>query len=901
MEVFHILNDDDKVLASSTPMLSQWLEIKESLGDEIVFCRVGDFFELFFDDAIRASSILDLQLTKRKISKSTYPMAGVPVRSLDTYVSKLIKLGYKVAIIDQLEDAKKTSGMLKRGLTKIITPGTITDQLMLEPGKNNYISSLHMGKLSKETVLGIAFCDISTGDFRVGNFKGDLIKNNVLKSILRFNPVEILYSNENTNLEESLEIIFDENILLTNKTSDWFDLKSANALILSHFNVKTTKGYGLEKNSPGISAAGALIKYLKETQFSELSHIKSIKSLEIDNTMVLDATAVKSLELFENIHDNTSKATLFALMNETVTPMGGRLLRHWMSNPLSKLDPINRRLSTVELFTKEPLLQHKTRSILSEFCDIERLSTRIALGNIKPNELIKLSHSLEKIPTLRNLIEDYTNILPKNLFENLDPSSDFVLLINRNINPNATGNIGDGNIIAENVNSELDRLRQILKIGEKWIDNYILKEQKNHNLVSMKIKQNNHLGYFIEISNKEQNNIPAHFTKKQVMINVTRYISEPLKEWETEIIDAELNIFEIEQKMYQLLLNELSIFIPYLQKTSHSIAILDCLSNFAYLADTRRYVKPNFENTLDLLIEDGRHPVIEALNPNLDYIPNNISLLHEDQRLLIITGPNFSGKSSLLRMVGLISIMAHMGSFVPANNVKIGLIDRIFTRIGASDNLAAGQSTFMLEMIDAANIVNNSTEKSLVIADELGRGTSTYDGLAIAWSIAEYLHNKSNSPKTLIATHYHQLSELEDLHPAVKNYQFVIKFENEEPIFDHKLAIGSSDKSFGVEVAKLSGLPEEVISRGRKILHILENKSSDVQPNDIPSKKLSSLIMDEDGQSSLENWFQLSTTLNNLTPEKRNTVNLSSKYKYPFERLSKQQLNELIEYLKGLR
>ncbi len=341
--------------------------------------------------------------------------------------------------------------------------------------------------------------------------------------------------------------------------------------------------------------------------------------------MVLDATAVKSLELFENIHDNTSKATLFALMNETVTPMGGRLLRHWMSNPLSKLDPINRRLSTVELFTKEPLLQHKTRSILSEFCDIERLSTRIALGNIKPNELIKLSHSLEKIPTLKNLIEDYTNILQKNLFENLDPSNDFVLLINKNINPNATGNIGDGNIIAENVNSELDRLRQILKIGEKWIDNYILKEQKNHNLVSMKIKQNNHLGYFIEISNKEQNNIPAHFTKKQVMINVTRYISEPLKEWETEIIDAELNIFEIEQKMYQLLLNELSIFIPYLQKTSHSIAILDCLSNFAYLADTRRYVKPNFENTLDLLIEDGRHPVIEALNPNLDYVPNNIS------------------------------------------------------------------------------------------------------------------------------------------------------------------------------------------------------------------------------------------------------------------------------------
>jgi len=835
-------------------MLSQWLEIKESLDEEIVFCRVGDFYELFFDDAERAAKILDLQLTKRKVSTSTYPMAGVPVRSLDTYVARLVDKGYKVAIIDQLEDAKQTSGMLKRGLTKIITAGTITEENMLAPGENNYLAALYRLKEGRSESYGIAVCDVSTGDFRAGTFAEDE-KTELLRAYSKFAPVEILYVQDHENLEQEFNLIFDSDEVLTPKPSFWFSPEHAQTIVYQQFDVKTVKGYGLEEHSAGLGAAGALLRYLQETQFTDFPHIQAIRSLEVEDTMILDATAIKSLELFENTQDNSSYASLLELMDETVTAMGGRLLRHWMANPLADLEKINTRLNAVELFHKDALLQHNIRSILSEMGDIERSVTRISMGSAKPDELIKLAYSLEKIPELKKKLDPFKSTFPRDLIDTIDPSRDFVALIRKVIKSEPEGDVGGGGIIVRGYNDELDRLRDVIEKGEDWIDEYIETEKDRTGIESYKIKQNNHLGYYIDISKKELKKVPDNYVRKQVMVNTTRYFTEALKDWETEVLEAEVKILDLEEALYNSLLEELSNFTATLQQTSQSLAVLDCLSSFAYLADRRKYNKPQFRHTNDYLIHGARHPVIEALNPSDTYVPNDVLLDYDDQRIIIITGPNFSGKSSLLRAVGLIAIMAQMGSYVPAEQVEMGVVDRIFTRIGASDNLVAGQSTFMLEMIDAANLVNNSTDRSLVIADELGRGTSTYDGLAIAWSIAEYLHNKEGSPKTLIATHYHQLSELEDILAAVKNYQFVIRFEEGEPIFDHKLARGSSDKSFGVEVAKLSGLPSPVIERGRMILELLESKAAEVDPKGEKSKKLSAMIMAEDGQSSLDNWF----------------------------------------------
>ena len=835
-------------------MLSQWLEIKESLDDEIVFCRVGDFYELFFDDAERATKILDLQLTKRKISDSHYPMAGVPVRSLDTYVARLVDKGYKVAIIDQLEDAKQSTGMLKRGLTKIITRGTITEEVMLSPGKNNYLASLYHQKNGRDVEFGIALCDISTGDFRVGTFHKDEITE-LLRAYSKFSPVEIIHLQDLEDLSYQYQLPFDNEEIFTPKPSFWFAPEHAETIVHKQFGVSTVEGFGLKPKSAGLGAAGALLRYLQETQFTAFPHIQTIRSLDVEGTMILDATAIRSLELFENTQDHTSHATLLELMDETVTPMGGRLLRHWIANPLADLHKIQLRLESVELFQQDALLQHKVRGLLAEMGDIERLVTRISMGTAKPDELNKLAYSLEKIPDLRKLLEPFDSIFPTGLYSDLDPSRDFVHLIRKTIMDDFDGEVGGGGIITKGFNQELDRLRDIIETGESWLDDYIKEQEDLTGISSIKIKQNNHLGYFLDISKKELKKIPENYIRKQVMVNTTRYFTEELKNWETEILEAEVKILELEEQIYKNLLNELSAFTITLQKTSQSLAVLDCLSSFAYLADRNNYCKPEFIDSRDYYITAGRHPVIEALNTSQPYVPNDVILDYDTQRINIITGPNFSGKSSLLRAVGLIAIMAQMGSYVPAEKVEMGIVDRIFTRIGASDNLVAGQSTFMLEMIDAANLVNNSTDRSLVIADELGRGTSTYDGLAIAWSIAEYLHKKPGSPKTLIATHYHQLSELEDILPAVKNFQFVIRFEDDKPIFDHKLEHGSSDKSFGVEVAKLSGLPNEVIDRGKMILELLESKAAEVDPKSVNAKKLSAMILSEDGQSSLENWF----------------------------------------------
>ncbi len=847
---------DNYELAKSTPMMKQWYDIKQTLGDEIVFCRVGDFYELFYDDAVIASKALDLVLTKRKIGDGHYPMAGVPHRSLENYVARLINKGFKVAVIDQLEDAKQAKGKktIKRGLTRIVTKGTLTEESMLTPGKNNYLASLFYRKTGKKYEIGLAICDLSTGDFRAGSFNRDQ-QNEFLRAYTKFSPVEVIYDEKIENPSDVFGIKFENDELISTQSSFWFELSYAREIIYNQFKVKTAKGFGLNDDSPAIQASGALIKYLIDTQFTEFPHISVIKSFDVHETMTLDVTAIRGLELFQNSQDQSSHATLIELMDETVTNQGGRLLRHWMANPLGNKTHLRQRLSAVNVFLEDSLLQHNIRSILSEIGDIERLITRISMGTARPDELIKLAFSLERIPAIKEKLTPLQSKFPVNLIASTDPCIDIIHLIKKSIYENPSSHVGDGNVINEDYNSELDRLRIILNEGKSWLDNFVKKEMKKTGISSLKIKQNNVWGYFLEISNKDQDKIPEYYIKKQSMVNVERYFSEELKNWEIEVIDAEIKISELEERIYKGILNQLSHYVSPLQITSQAIAQIDCLSSFAYLAERRDYCKPTINNGISLKIEGVRHPVIEVLNPTQEYVPNDIILNYDKQRIMIITGPNYSGKSSLLRATALTVIMAQMGSYVPAKSVDMGIIDRIFTRIGASDNLVAGQSTFMLEMADAANLVNNSTDRSLIIADELGRGTSTYDGLAIAWSIVEHLHNNSSPPKTMIATHYHQLAELESILDACKNYQFVIRFEKGKPIFNHKLERGSSDKSFGVEVAKLSGLPDTVINRGRQILEILERKAGRVTDQD-SKPRLVDLISAIDGQASLENWFE---------------------------------------------
>jgi DNA mismatch repair protein MutS len=850
-------------IAKTTPMMAQWATIRQSLGEDpstIVFCRVGDFYELFYDDAIIASKALDIQLTRRKIGKSTYPMAGVPHRSLENYVARLVNQGFKVAIIDQLEDAKLAKGKkaIKRGLTRIVTRGTVTEESMLIPGKNNYLAAIHMRKSRREQEFGLAVCDLSTGDFRVGTFTADQ-KNEILRAYTKYSPVEVIYSESIENPRTEFHLPFDNDELFTPEPPFWFEPKFTSQIVNEQFQVQTVQGYGLQDNSTGVCAAGALIKYLKDTQFTNFPHLSVIRNLDVQGTMTLDTTAIKGLELFNNSQDQSSYATLIELMDETETPMGSRLLRHWMANPLANVNQIEKRLTAVNLFVTDNLSQYHIRSILSEIGDIERLITRISMGTARPDELIKLAASLEKIPDLRERLLPVEEVFPENLIQSLDPSIDVVTLIRKTIAEEPGSIVGEGKVIKIGYNGELDRLRNILAEGKEWINRYVEREQQKTGITSLKIKQNNVFGYFIEISKRELAKIPEDYIRKQVMVNVSRFFSEELKNWETEILEAEINISKLEDTLYKTILDELTKFTDILQITSNAIGVVDCLASFAYLADRQNYCRPRFNEGKSLTIKGARHPVIESINTENEYVPNDISLDHDKQRIIIVTGPNYSGKSSLLRATALIAIMAQMGSYVPADNLEMGVIDRIFTRIGASDNLVAGQSTFMLEMVDAANLVNNSTDRSLIIADELGRGTSTYDGLAIAWSIAEYLHNSESSPKTLIATHYHQLAELEDILVACKNYQFVIRFEDGNPIFNHKLERGSSDKSFGVEVAKLSGLPNELINRARQILEILEQKAARVTDREA-SARLVDLIVASDGQATLDNWFGDPTT-----------------------------------------
>ena len=840
----------------SSPMMRQWARMKEEIGNDVIlFCRVGDFYELFYEDAEIGAKALDITLTSRRIRDTSHPLAGVPVRSVDLYVGKLVNRGYKVAIADQLEDPKAVKGVVERGITRIVTRGTITEDALLTES-NNYIASI----VRRRQSYGLALADLSCGEFYAQNYNSGEDLGEMHFILDSSQPVELVFcDSERNNLTElwGKEM---ENETLSPLPDFWFDPKEAEETLQDHFDVKSTKGYGLPDQSLAVCASGALIRYLQDTQKRKVSNITKIQLLESKHSMHLDRGVIKSLELFTNTVDNTDEGTLIKLLNKTVTAMGTRELKKWIGAPLTSIEEISNRLNTVEMLTESELIANHIRGEMEHISDIERLGTRISLGVSKPSEIIRLLDSLKAIPSIRGSleqIEEEENQLPINFLGKIISCADIVDFIEKMILAEPATSVADGDVIAFGVNSKLDELRGILKDGEDWIDNFIDREKKKTGITSYKVKQNRHLGYFIEVSKSNVAKVPDTYVTKQSMVNVVRYITDELKDWEYNIINAEIEIKQIEKSLYESFLNDLSKHVDRMQLVSKGIAELDVLLAFSYIALTNDYVKPELNSSTKLDMKGVRHPVIE--NFSEEYVPNDILLDKESQRLLIITGPNFSGKSSLLRAVALNVIMAQIGCFIPCNSAKIGIIDRIFTRIGASDNLIAGQSTFMVEMLDAANLVNNSTARSLIIADELGRGTSTYDGLAIAWAIAEHLHNSETQPLTMIATHFHQLAELEGFLESAKNFHFKIGFDGEKPLFDHRIFPGSSDKSFGVEVAKLAGLPTEIILRARFILSILEGQKSSINEED-EEEMISNKVRDSDELKhiigTIDDWFK---------------------------------------------
>lgn len=894
----------EKKWITHTPMMKQWIKMKTELGEDVIlFCRIGDFYELFYDDAVIGAKELDIALTARKIGDTQHPLAGVPVRSVDSYVSRLVSKGYKVAIADQLEDPKAVKGVVKRGVTRIVTQGTIVDDSLLSAGKNNYIASLvKVSSKGNSVEYGLAIADLSVGEFYVKEFKGEDSKTLLKYSLDVTAPVEFIFPE---GLEEDIKkLIVDESgrrVTLTERPSFWFEPQEATEVLHEHFEVRSLKGFGIADSSLSAAAAGALIRYLMETQMRKISNITKIQILNLNNVMMLDKSVIRSLEIFENTYDHTETGTLVSLLDETKTPMGGRMLRRWLAAPLVDPNEIEKRWRILSTLYEEEIEQNNLRAALESIHDIERIATRISLELAKPSELIKLKESLEKLPSviepLRNLVS--TEEIGKIIAE-FDQLEDVLEYLTKWIHPEPASSPIDGAVIADGVNSRLDELRKVLREGERWVENYQQEQIQLTGITSLKIKQNRQLGYYIEVTRKNADKVPENYVSRQAMVNAIRYVTDELKEWESNILNAEVEIAELETQLYQLVLENLAKHFERIHQTAQQIAFLDCLSTFAEISLRNGYVQPKLVEEQSLIIKGGRHPVIESFQSMQEYVPNDVKLDKERQQILVITGPNYSGKSSLLRMVAINVILAQIGCFVPANEMKLSVHDRIFTRIGASDNLIAGQSTFMVEMLDAANFINNSTERSLIIADEIGRGTSTYDGLAIAWAIAEYLHNCEQKPLTMIATHYHQLSELEGFLDRVKNFHFKISFDGERPIFNHKLFRGSSDKSFGVEVAKLAGLPLDIIIRARFILKLLESQSASIEIEELtPSvaSKIRQATEMEKQQASLADWFGDEVEVVTTSKQKPKMPSSTTK-KSPFQ-MRPEEL-EVIQTLKSL-
>lgn len=830
-------------MAKLTPGMQQYMDIKNKNPDAIILFRMGDFYETFFDDAVTIARELEITLTSRGKDESKAPLAGIPYHAIEPYIAKLVKRGYKVGIVEQVEDPKKAKGLVKRELIRVITPGTVVESMILDNSSNNYIMSF-----SKEKdQYGISFCDISTGEFKVAK----LTEEQFLNEVKRISPAEIIYS---TNADEKIiQKLKDEGFILNPYEYRAFWTDWARDVLKEHFDVLNLEGFGV-KSDLEVSAAGAIISYLKETQKKSLEHIHKISEYNINDFMYLDSSTIRNLELTKNVIGEEN-ATLLSVLDRTLTPMGKRLIRKWIVSPLIEKNKIEKRLLATKELKSNIILRNDLREELSKVYDIERLIGRVSYGNCNPKDLVSLKTSLEKLPKITELLENMNSEELKSISElpNLSYPKE---LIQSAIKEEPATTIREGNIVKEGYNQELDELRNITKNVKIFLAELEERERQKTGIKSLKVKYNKIIGYYIDVTKTNLHLVPENYIRKQSQVNSERFITEELKEKENKILGAQEKIYELEFEIFNNVVTELKKFTKAVQKASQKIAKLDVLNSFGTVSEENDYTMPEFSEDLEFEITEGRHPVIEAFS-QIDFISNNC-ILKKEERTMLITGPNMAGKSTYLRQNALIILMAQIGCFVPAQSAKLPVYDRIFSRIGAYDNLVKEQSTFMVEMNESANILNNATEKSFVILDEIGRGTSTYDGVSLAWAITEYLNNKVKC-KTLFATHYHHLNQMKEKFTGIENYHILIEERDDEIIFLRKIVKGGTDKSYGIQVAKLAGVPEEVIQSAKNFMSEIEKEDEIInqkENNKIKEERDETINQKEKESNSLTKYLQ---------------------------------------------
>ena len=871
------MNEEEIVL---TPMMKQFLDLKAQHPDAVMLFRCGDFYETYSTDAIVASEILGITLTKRANGKGkTVEMAGFPHHALDTYLPKLVRAGKRVAICDQLEDPKMTKKLVKRGITELVTPGVSINDNVLNYKENNFLAAVHFGKAS----CGVAFLDISTGEFLTAEGPFDYVD----KLLNNFAPKEILF-------ERGKRLMFEGNFgskFFTFELDDWvFTETTAREKLLKHFETKNLKGFGVEHLKNGIIASGAILQYLTMTQHTQIGHITSLARIEEDKYVRLDKFTVRSLELIGNMNDGGS--SLLNVIDRTISPMGARLLKRWMVFPLKDKKPIDERLNVVEYFFRQPDFKELIEEQLHLIGDLERIISKVAVGRVSPREVVQLKVALQAIEPIKLACIQADNASLNWIGEQLNLCVTIRDRIAKEIKNDPPLAVNKGGVIQDGVNADLDELRRISYSGKDYLLQIQQRESERTGIPSLKVAYNNVFGYYIEVRNVHKDKVPPEWIRKQTLVNAERYITQELKEYEEKILGAEDKILVLETQLYTDLVQALMEFIPQIQIDANQIARLDCLLSFANVARENRYIRPVIEDNDVLDIRQGRHPVIEKQLPiGEKYIANDVMLDSNTQQIIIITGPNMAGKSALLRQTALITLLAQIGSFVPAERAHIGLVDKIFTRVGASDNISVGESTFMVEMNEAADILNNVSSRSLVLFDELGRGTSTYDGISIAWAIVEYIHEHPKAKaRTLFATHYHELNEMEKSFKRIKNYNVSVKEVDNKVIFLRKLERGGSEHSFGIHVAKMAGMPKSIVKRANEILKQLE---SDNRQQGIAGKPLAEVSENRGGMQL--SFFQLDDPI--LCQIRDEILNLDVNNLTPIEALNK--LNDIKKIVRG--
>ncbi|SMC33659.1 DNA mismatch repair protein MutS [Cellulophaga tyrosinoxydans] len=851
-----------------TPLMNQYNTIKKKYPDALLLFRVGDFYETFGDDAIKASQILGITLTHRNNGGDKTELAGFPHHSVNTYLPKLVKAGLRVAICDQLEDPKQTKTIVKRGVTELVTPGVAFNDDILSAKSNNFLCAVHFGR----KLIGVAFLDISTGEF----FTSEGNEDQVDKLLQNFSPNEILVSK--AHKKEFLEIFGKQ--FHTFFMEDWvYQEDYALETLTSHFKTKSLKGFGVDHLNHGIIAAGVALHYLSETQHRQLQHISKLERIAEEEHIWMDRFTIRNLELYQA--NNVNAVTLLDVIDKTISPMGGRMLKRWLALPLKNIDKIKRRHQVVAYLQKNEITLQKLQNHIKQIGDLERLISKVATGKINPREVIQLKNSLEAIVPIKLLATNSENEAVKIIGDQLNTCDLLRSKIKEMINEEAPVNMLKGVTIAKGYSEELDELRDLAFSGKDYLNKMLQRETERTGITSLKIASNNVFGYYIEVRNTHKDKVPESWIRKQTLVNAERYITEELKEYESKILGAEERILSLEQQLFSQLIVWMQEYIAPVQNNAYQIGQLDCLCGFTQLAKENNYNEPEINESTTIEISNGRHPVIEKQLPIGDvYIANDVILNREDQQIIMITGPNMSGKSAILRQTALIILLAQMGSFVPADTAKIGYVDKIFTRVGASDNISMGESTFMVEMNETASILNNLSERSLVLLDEIGRGTSTYDGISIAWAISEYLHEHPAKAKTLFATHYHEINEMATTFERIKNYNVSVKELKDNVLFLRKLTPGGSEHSFGIHVAKMAGMPQQVIIKANKILKKLEKSHS--------SEELTDKLNDAQNEMQLS-FFNLDDPL--LQQIKEEITHLDINTLTPVEALMK--LNEI--------